>query len=327
MITVTLYYTAPCAECEEILKSLDEIQQIVEHRILKIDVCSDSALEKAYPDTPVLQIGPYRLTPPLSKMDLQVALMAAKERASHLQDSGDRKYQKRLENAKNLSGADRFGFWLSKHYMAIFNLLVFLYVGLPFLAPVFMKLGMPVPAKAIYTIYSPLCHQLAFRSFFLFGDQLYYPRALANIGNLLSYESFTGQGVINLLAARSFIGNVVMGYKVALCQRDIAIYGAILLFGFVFVLSKRRIKSLPWYLWIILGLFPIGLDGFSQLPGLLQNHLPSWIVLRESTPFLRELTGGMFGFATAWYVYPILHETMMETRRALIQKMAALQKD
>ncbi|NPV76736.1 MAG: DUF2085 domain-containing protein [Anaerolineae bacterium] len=325
MITVTLYYSNSCEECEEISKNLDELQQFVAHRLIRIDVKSDAALETAFPETPVLQIGPYQLNSPISRQDIQAALMAARDRASQLQAAGDMSYQKRVENAQKLSGADRFGFWLSNHYMFIFNLLVLFYVGLPFLAPVLMKLALPGPAKAIYTLYSPLCHQLAFRSFFLFGEQFYYPRVLANLSGLISYEKITGQEVINLLAARSFIGNETMGYKVALCQRDVAIYGAILIFGLIFVLARRRIKSLPWYLWIVFGLVPIGIDGFSQLPGLLQNHLPDWIVIRESTPLLRLLTGSMFGFATAWYVYPILHETMLETRRVLIRKMAAFQ--
>ncbi len=327
MITVTLYYSNPCEECDEISKNLDELQQIVAHRLIRIDVKSDAALEMAFPETPVLQIGPYQLTSPIGRQDLQAALMAARDRSSQLQAAGDLGYQQRVEHAQKLSGADRFGFWLSNHYMFIFNLLVLFYVGLPFLAPVFMKLALPGPAKVIYTLYSPLCHQLAFRSFFLFGEQFYYPRTLANLSGLISYEKITGQEVVNLLAARSFIGNETMGYKVALCQRDVAIYGAILIFGLIFVLARRSIKSLPWYLWIVFGLVPIGIDGFSQLPGLLQNHLPDWVVIRESTPLLRLVTGGMFGFATAWYVYPILHETMLETRRVLIKKIAALQQD
>ena len=326
MITVTLYYSNPCEECGEILNNLNELQQAVPHRLIQIDVKSDTALESAFPEMPVLEIGPYRLSTPISRKDLQVSMMAAQDRISHLQAAGDLRYQKRVENTQKMSGADRFGFWLSNHYMFIFNMLVLLYVGLPFLAPVFMKLALPGLAKAIYALYSPLCHQLAFRSFFLFGEQLFYPRALANLGGLISYEKITGQEVVNLLAARSFIGNETMGYKVALCQRDVAIYGAILLFGIIFVLARRNIKPLPWYLWIVFGLVPIGIDGFSQLPGLLQNHLPDWIVIRESTPLLRLITGGMFGLATAWYVYPILHETMLETRRVLIKKMAVLQR-
>ena len=74
-----------------------------------------------------------------------------------------------------------FVIWLDKqihsfaaHWLAVFNIFVFIYVGLPFLAPVLMKMGLDLPATVIYKAYSPLCHQFAFRSWFLFGEQAYY---------------------------------------------------------------------------------------------------------------------------------------------------------
>ena len=68
-----------------------------------------------------------------------------------------------------------------------------------------------------------------------------------------------------MFTARKYIGDEQVGYKVAYCERDVAIYGAILLFGVLFSLTGKRIPALPWYLWILIGIVPIGLDGFSQL--------------------------------------------------------------
>ncbi len=73
------------------------------------------------------------------------------------------------------TGSDRFTLWISQNYMLVFILLIAIYVGTPFIAPLLMKAGMQTPAKIIYTLYSPLCHQLAFRSWFLFGEQPVYP--------------------------------------------------------------------------------------------------------------------------------------------------------
>jgi uncharacterized membrane protein len=61
---------------------------------------------------------------------------------------------------------------------------------------------------------------------------------------------------------------------------------------------------------------PIGLDGFSQLPGLAGN-MPAWVPIRESTPLLRVITGALFGGTTAWYLFPLLEESMRETRALL----------
>jgi uncharacterized membrane protein len=272
-----------------------------------------------------VEVGPYRLSNDINKLQLEVAINSAIQRKDHLEEKSDPRYEQRVKKANQVTRTDRFSYWFSKHYMVLFNLLVFLYLGLPFFAPVLEKLGYNTPAKVIYTVYSPLCHQLAFRSYFLFGEQAYYPREIAHVQGAISYEKITGNTEIDLVNARNFIGNGITGYKVALCQRDVAIYGAILLFGILFVVTGKKLKSIPWYMWVLIGLVPIGLDGVSQLPSLTNYFLPSWIPIRESTPFFRTLTGGLFGLSTAWYLYPLIEETMLDTRRIYQKKIALMQ--
>jgi uncharacterized membrane protein len=125
------------------------------------------------------------------------------------------------------------------------------------------------------------------------------------------------------LHAREFEGNEVSGFKVAFCERDVAIWGSILLFGLIFAISKRKIKGIHWLVWIFIGLGPIGLDGFSQLISQLNLPLLSGLLpYRESTPYLRTLTGFLFGFMTAWYGYPTIEDAMADTRRILTKKIA-----
>ena len=120
-------------------------------------------------------------------------------------------------------GVDRSVYWMSRHWLALFNTIILIYVGLPILAPVLMNYGVEGPARAIYTVYSPLCHQMSQRSFFLFGEQSAFPREIAST-NLQPLESYVGQipefdGVEEgnwpafFVAARRFSGNVQMGYK------------------------------------------------------------------------------------------------------------------
>jgi uncharacterized membrane protein len=166
----------------------------------------------------------------------------------------------------------------------------------------------------------------------LFGEQPVYPRALAHLDGYLTFNQATGLDEVGLLAARQFIGNEFVGYKTALCQRDIAIYGAMLLFGVIYLISRRKLKSLPIWAWILFGVMPIAVDGVSQLIGqwaampelsFLQSVF-GWIPLRESTPFFRTITGFLFGFTTAWFGFPLIDEAMADTRRLMKTKMAVV---
>jgi len=147
----------------------------------------------------------------------------------------------------------------------------------------------------------------------LFGEQSVYPRAAAFVPNLLSFGKASGLSEADLLGARAFEGNLLMGYKVALCERDIAIYTGLLLFGLVFGLLKGKVKSLPMVMWFIFALLPIALDGGTQLISQLPiKAIMQILPLRESTPLIRSGTGFLFGLGTAWMGLPIIEESMKE---------------
>jgi uncharacterized membrane protein len=79
---------------------------------------------------------------------------------------------------------------------------------------------------------------------------------------------------------------------------------------------------------VLIGMGPIGLDGFSQLFSQMNwEWLSSIVPYRESTPFLRVLTGALFGFTTAWFSFPYMEESMAETRQFFIKKFASVQKN
>jgi uncharacterized membrane protein len=327
LITVTYYYRKNDPLCLEADRLLEAVAHEYPHQMVRIDIETDPTLQSVFGrDVPVIKAGPYTLQGEMTIERLRMTLGAAQDRQEHLERSGDEKFEERYRRARKISVGDRLVEWLSNHYLGLFNLIVFLFVSIPFLAPVLMETGHPLPARIIYTVYSPLCHQLTFRSWFLFGEQADYPRALAKVPGVASYESavLNNQNVVEtsvdfITVARAFIGNDQLGYKVAICERDVALYGGILLFGVVYALSGRRIKQIPWYFWLIFGLIPIGIDGFSQLPDLIPG-MPAWLPMRESTPFLRTLTGGLFGSLTAWYLYPLIEETMKDSRALLTSK-------
>ncbi len=332
-LNVTLYTRPGCHLCDEVKGYLGGLQSKFPHVLAEVNIESDEALHARYLDQiPVVEVGPYRLTAPITREALVMTLGAARDRRGQREKVDGAAYAEKLRKGQTVTRSDAVYFWGAKHYLAFLNLAFFLYVGLPFLAPTLMKVGLTTPAAIIYRIYSPLCHQFAFRSFFLFGEQPYYPLKEAGLTGLKTLDQVTGFAdlentySVSRLYARQFVGNGTVGYKVALCERDVAIYGAIFVFGLAFALARRRLPALNWMLWGLVGLVPIGLDGFSQL--ISQLNLPwlaQWLPYRESTPLERVVTGFLFGFCTAWFAFPSIEASMKETRQFLIKKFAIAQ--
>lgn len=228
--------------------------------------------------------------------------------------------------------SNRWVLRLSRGWLPLVLTFLFLYTGLSLLAPVLMKAGAEGPARVLYTVYAPMCHQFAFRSWFLFGDQVVYPREVAGAENLDSFESYAVRDPhfdeINpyewtaqlQLKARSFKGNEEMGYKTALCERDVAIYGTMFLVGLLFFFMRDWLRPAPLLLYLLLGLGPIGLDGFSQLFS--YPPFEFWPV-RETLPHYRVLTGALFGLMNVWLAFPYLERSMRETIESVSLKIEA----
>ena len=191
--------------------------------------------------------------------------------------------------------ADKAILKLAKHWLALATLFWGLYVGLPLLAPVLMNVGWTTPAKIIHIIYRPLCHQLPERSYFLGGDKYVY-----------SAEELAAGGV-EIHAFSRDIGNEVVGWKTAFCQRDVAIYGAILVAGLGYGLIRKRWKNWKMqFRYYLLFLVPMAIDGGLQLFG-----------LRESDWVARTLTGAIFGVGSVLFAYPYLEEGMDQVRQGI----------
>lgn len=184
-----------------------------------------------------------------------------------------------------IGGIERVVRFAVEHWLFVANSALFLFITLPVLAPIFMKLGWTGPANVIYFVYAATCHQWPFRAYFLFGPEWTY-----------SFETI--QRIAGSAGVYTFVGNEAMGYKVAFCQRDVAIYLSMFLAGVLYAPIRSRVPILDWRLYVLFCL-PMALDGFTQLFG-----------FRESTWVLRGITGSIFGFGTVWLFYPYIEQSM-----------------
>ncbi len=228
--------------------------------------------------------------------------------------------------------------WFAEHWILVFSVLYGLFMVLPFMAPVFMHAGWTTPAQAIYDIFSFLCHQMAQRSFFLFGPQHMY-----NIAQLPLTLNNNMAG--DMLALRAFQGNASLGWKVAWSDRMVYMYGAVWIAGMVYGVMRQRRPIHPLH-WFVFGLFlvPMAIDGGTHwisdmmsglgsgfrydnqwLATLTGHTLPSWFYYGDAfgsfNSWMRLLTGLLFGIAVVWLVFPYLDQSLRQTAFTLREKL------
>ena len=196
---------------------------------------------------------------------------------------------------------------LRRGYALLFAFVFIFYIGMAAMPALLMTSGHGSAGKLIYRGFHFLCHQYPWRSWYLKGEQPYYPLISPEGSGIKTIEEASGMPLAEI-HPRTFYGNPQMGYKMAVCQRDAAIYVTMALFSLFFFLSRNRIRRVNWKLWFIAGVLPMGVDGIWQMV----SQLIPWLPFRESTPFLRTLTGALFGFFTCWYLLPTLERSLRE---------------
>ena len=179
-----------------------------------------------------------------------------------------------------------------RHFLAIITAIFGLWITLPWLAPVFAKLGWWGPANAIYTVYIFFCHQLPERAAILFGYQVAWCWR-----NSALYTSIFVVGLLCLTLGQAGRGPGIL----------------------------RR--GISWQV-LVLCSIPIALDGFSHMVGVRVDN--AWFDALTGGAFhaftvgdqmgtlnwwLRILTGGLFGAAVALFGYPLLARTLREESR------------
>ncbi|MEL6524200.1 MAG: hypothetical protein AAFQ07_00685 [Chloroflexota bacterium] len=169
--------------------------------------------------------------------------------------------------------------WAFEHWVLLWLIIFTVFNLLPWLAPVFMELGLTPLADVIYALYGLISHQFAHRSYFLFGEQMMYaPSALP--------VALTGDFGADGELMRGIIGNEALGYKVAWSDRLVNMFGGGLVTAYLYALLHRFGKAprLHFILMMLL-ITPLIIDGTthvrSEVDGLIGGwrYYNSWLVL------------------------------------------------
>jgi uncharacterized membrane protein len=224
---------------------------------------------------------------------------------------------------------DRALLGLARHWLILLSLALAIFVGLPWLAPVFMELGWPRAAHAIYLVYATQCHQLPQRSFFLFGNKAMYS---------LTEIQAAWQVTTSPLVLRQFIGNAQMGWKVAWSDRMVTMYTSILFLSILYWPFRRWIRPLPLWSLAILALpifIDVGTHMISDLSGIGQGFRDTnaWLAILTHNSFpadfyagdmlgsfnswARLITGTLLGLGIVGWLYPHLNRILADLAREI----------
>jgi uncharacterized membrane protein len=235
---------------------------------------------------------------------------------------------------------------IMQHWLAIFLIAYGVFNALPFVAPVFMKLGWTDAGNVIYTIYSFLCHQMAQRSFFLFGKHVMYSPDQLPV-------TLTGNTGTDALILRGFRGSAALGWKVAWSDRMVSLYAGVWLVGLVYwgVARVRTVK--PMSIWAFgLLMLPIVLDGGTHmisdtldglttgfryhnawLAALTGNILPTGFytgdALGSFNSWMRLITGLLAAVGVVWFAFPLIDRSARSTAHDIdlkLERIAAKQR-
>ena len=237
--------------------------------------------------------------------------------------------------ARPAKRSERFFLHLAQHWLSLFIVGWGVFVILPWLAPVFMKIGLPSLGNGIYFLYQFVCHQLPERSFFLFGAQPMY--SIQQVGTVWSVDS--------LEVLRQFTGNAEFGWKVAYSDRMVSLYTAFWFAAIAFAFLRRRISPLPIWGFLLL-ILPMIIDGGTHLLSDIQAgpnfgtgfrdtnvwlaQLTNQVVpasfyagdaLGSFNSWMRLLSGILFGVASIWLAFPFVEAAFQQTREAQEEKL------
>jgi uncharacterized membrane protein len=132
------------------------------------------------------------------------------------------------------------------------------------------------------------------------------------------------------LILRQFLGNSVLGWKVAWSDRMVSMFTSTWIFGLLWFPFHRRFQKLP-FLGLVLFLLPMALDGTTHFVSdfwgigqgfrdtnlwlaILTNHIfPPTFYAGDAwgsfNSLMRWLTGISFGLGSVWFGFPYLDDS------------------
>jgi uncharacterized membrane protein/glutaredoxin len=299
---VTIYTKPECHLCEDALDILDRLAPQYDLQITEVNILDDMALYEAFhEEIPVLDIEDGRLgrlKAPLDEASLRTAFEVARRAVPSLES--------RVQSQRPERGSRDLGpsTWDSGPQSEGTLDRVARYIGRHWLMLVSIVLGVFVGLAWLVPVFAAL-------GWWDVANPLYTAYALT----------------CHQLPERA---GTVLGYQVAFCFRNTALYGGAFFFGLLYGAAQRgRLPGLgwlktpiPWWGAVLLVL-PMAVDGTTHLLGLREDMMdmsdPTFgAFFIGSQPlslnwWLRIITGLLAALGAVWFAYPRMERAVEES--------------
>jgi len=182
---------------------------------------------------------------------------------------------------------------IKKIFYLVYVLIFLVFIGGAIITP-FVAFSDEKTARSLYDAYAQTCHQKLSRSFCVFEEN-----------SAFSFGDCTPQTGVFVNNDNRIIKSVMdgkVGYKIAVCSRDVGIYGAMVLAALFYPLFRKWDSGdVPPGIYLIILLIPLAIDGTAQLLG----SFGIFGFYYESTNLIRLLTGVLAGAAITFYIIPL----------------------
>lgn len=205
--------------------------------------------------------------------------------------------------------------FIKSNFPEILLIIIVFYLAGSFIPPVAYKNGNPELAERVHSVYRFFCHQRVERSPFLLGEKeeiaFYSVPYLQSEEAIPYYNPYVPDRFSTSLFGYKYYGNPEVGYKTALCIRDIALYVGMITGGGYYLVRYRKnrpVKKFNWKLSVAL-MIPMVLDVLVQMVAEIFSLgfiTDSYV---DDIP-KRVITGILFGVGFALLIFPNLKESI-----------------
>lgn len=216
---------------------------------------------------------------------------------------------------------EKVGKFIQKFLPELILGFIFLYLLGSFIPAIAFNNGNEQLGRRVNSVYRFFCHQRVERSLFIFAgesEDSFYSANFYSVEYLQEeevipyYNPYVPDRFSKTVFGYPYVGNEVVGYKTAICIRDLAIYIALLFTGILYMAYSRKNGGKIYkfsFKFCLMLMLPMAVDVLIQILG----QIFDWSFVTDAyinSIIKRIITGALFGIGFSLFIFPNLQDSL-----------------